>query len=213
MTDLELMQQALDALENGAVRWKSDRLHDIDVAIYALRARLAQPEPEPVMAEFKFQEYGPDNWGDSQVTNPEFVAEQKATNEALRNMVQQEPVAWAYRDSSSGNLFGFTSEYYDDEPAKNLVPLYTAPPQRELESEPVAWMNEAGDIVTSDESYTIGWRPLYTAPPQREWQGLTDEEMNACLVEADPCEALLDHESRELMRTVEAKLREKNGNL
>jgi len=48
MTDLELMRQALDALENGAVRWKSDRLHDIDVAIYALRARLAQPEPEPV---------------------------------------------------------------------------------------------------------------------------------------------------------------------
>ena len=48
MTDLELMHQALDALENGAVRWKSDRLHDIDVAIYALRARLAQPEPEPV---------------------------------------------------------------------------------------------------------------------------------------------------------------------
>ena len=36
------------------------------------------------------------------------------------------------------------------------------------EPEPVAWMNEAGDIVTSDESYTIGWRPLYTAPPQRK---------------------------------------------
>jgi hypothetical protein len=102
-----------------------------DEIIELLRARLSAPEPEPVMAEFKFQEYSPDNWGDSQVTNPEFVAEQKATNEALRNMVQQEPVAWAYRDSSSGNLFGFTSEYYDDEPAKNLVPLYTAPPQRE----------------------------------------------------------------------------------
>lgn len=36
------------------------------------------------------------------------------------------------------------------------------------EPEPVAWMNEAGDIVTSDESYTIGWRPLYTAPPQHK---------------------------------------------
>ncbi len=46
---------------------------------------------------------------------------------------------------------------------------------------------------------------------KREWQGLTDEERNACLVEADPCEALLDHEAQELMRTVEAKLKEKNN--
>ena len=46
---------------------------------------------------------------------------------------------------------------------------------------------------------------------KREWQPLTDEDRNACLVEADPCEALLDHEAWELMRTIEAKLREKNG--
>jgi len=46
--------------------------------------------------------------------------------------------------------------------------------------------------------------------PQREWQGLTYKERNDCLVEADPCEALLDHEAHELMRTVEAKLQEKN---
>ena len=53
-----------------------------------LRAKLSEPE----IAQFKFQEYGPDNWGDSQVTKPEFVAEQKAMNEALRRMVKQEPV-------------------------------------------------------------------------------------------------------------------------
>jgi hypothetical protein len=47
--------------------------------------------------------------------------------------------------------------------------------------------------------------------PQREWQGLTYKERNDCLVEADPCEALLDHEAHELMRTVEAKLKEKNN--
>jgi hypothetical protein len=84
------------------------------------------------------------------------------------------------------------------------------------EPEPVAWRK----LWEGDTEWTYycfnrykGSEPLYTTPPQREWQGLTDEEMNACLVEADPCEALLDHESRELMRTVEAKLREKNGNL
>ena len=45
---------------------------------------------------------------------------------------------------------------------------------------------------------------------KKEWQGLTDEERNACLVEADPCEALLEHEAWQLMRDIEAKLKEKN---
>ena len=48
------------------------------------------------------------------------------------------------------------------------------------------------------------------AQPEKEWQGLTDEERNACLVEADPCEALLEHEAWQLMRDIEAKLKEKN---
>ena len=48
------------------------------------------------------------------------------------------------------------------------------------------------------------------AQPEKEWQGLTDEERNACLVEADPCEALLEHEGWQLMRDIEAKLKEKN---
>jgi hypothetical protein len=45
---------------------------------------------------------------------------------------------------------------------------------------------------------------------KKEWQGLTDEERNTCLVEADPCEALLEHEAWQLMRDIEAKLKEKN---
>ena len=44
---------------------------------------------------------------------------------------EQEPVAWCFKEST-GNLFGFTTELFDDEEqASNLVPLYTAPPQRE----------------------------------------------------------------------------------
>ena len=50
------------------------------------------------------------------------------------------------------------------------------------------------------------------APTQKkEWIGLTDEERNDCLVEADPCEALAEPEARQLMEEVEAKLKEKNG--
>ena len=45
----------------------------------------------------------------------------------------------------------------------------------------------------------------------KEWVGLTDEERNACLVEADPCEALLEHEAWQLMVDIEAKLKEKNS--
>ena len=48
-------------------------------------------------------------------------------------------------------------------------------------------------------------------PPRREWQGLTEEERNACLVEADPCECLADHEAKELMLVVEAALKERNA--
>ena len=70
----------------------------------------------------------------------------------------------------------------------------------EPEPEPVAWMNEAGDIVTSDESYTIGWRPLYTVPPQREWQTLTDHER----------ELLARRVIKEIIN-VEAILQEKNS--
>jgi hypothetical protein len=75
----------------------------------------------------------------------------------------------------------------------------TAPSQREWKYDPM-----------TGEPLIDGW-PLYSGLPQREWQGLTYKERNDCLVEADPCEALLDHEAHELMRTVEAKLKEKNG--
>ena len=44
----------------------------------------------------------------------------------------------------------------------------------------------------------------------KEWVGLTDEERNDCLVEADPCECLATPEAEELMRCIEAKLKEKN---
>jgi hypothetical protein len=45
---------------------------------------------------------------------------------------------------------------------------------------------------------------------QREWVGLTVEDRNACLVSADPCEALADPEVKQLMEDVEAALRSKN---
>ena len=50
MTDRELMQQALDVMLAAikAGDWKVDGACDPDMVLEALRARLAQPEPEPV---------------------------------------------------------------------------------------------------------------------------------------------------------------------
>ncbi len=72
---------------------------------------------------------------------------------------EPEPVAWAYRDSSSGNLFGFTAEHYDDEPAKNLVPLYTAPSQREW----VGLMGDEWEKTNWSKSFRAGakWAEAY----------------------------------------------------
>ena len=53
-------------------------------------------------------------------------------------------------------------------------------------------------------------KPNIAASPQRTWVGLTDEEINDCLVSADPCECLAEPEARQLVEDVEAKLKEKN---
>ena len=45
---------------------------------------------------------------------------------------------------------------------------------------------------------------------ERTWVNLTDKDRNDCLVEADPCECLATPEAQELMRCVEAKLKELN---
>lgn len=45
---------------------------------------------------------------------------------------------------------------------------------------------------------------------KKPWVGLTVQERNDCLVQADPCECLADPEAHQLMVEVEAKLRKKN---
>lgn len=61
------------------------------------------------------------------------VSSMNSISEALRTRLsqpEQEPVAWCYK-TSTGDLFGFTTDIlHDEEPASNLVPLYTAPPQQ-----------------------------------------------------------------------------------
>ena len=80
----------------------------------------------------------------------------------------------------------------------------------QAEQEPVAWMVYTLDgqsaFVTdcpTDIQKDQRALPLYTAPPRREWVGLTDEEIDKWNI--------VGHESlREFVRSLEAKLREKN---
>jgi hypothetical protein len=100
---------------------------------------------------------------------------------------------------------------YEDQ-AKRLIAMVqkNTPPQPA--QEPVAWMRpseEGYDSAFRDHSTVMvctgnpwtGWIPLYTAPPQRTWVGLTDEDD-------------IDWEEggnlKDLVKAIEAKLREKN---
>jgi hypothetical protein len=87
----------------------------------------------------------------------------------------------------------------------------------ELESqEPVAYINVEKRILewaklTSWETPTVvnlPKIPLYTHPPQRTWVGLTDEEVNNAIKEKN-ITPLFTY--RMIARTIEAKLKEKNG--
>jgi len=55
MTDRELMQMALDVMEAAikAGDWEVDGACDPDWVLNALRARLAQPEPQEIKIKFK----------------------------------------------------------------------------------------------------------------------------------------------------------------
>ena len=75
------------------------------------------------------------------------------------------------------------------------------------EQEPVAWMWADGTITNDPDRADGTWKPLYIAP--RQWQGLTDEERNSLWRNAigwgDP-----SHNDEDLMKAIEAKLKEKN---
>jgi len=75
MTDRELMQQALDALmaadpDDMVFDAEGHMVFRKDVAITALRNRLAQPEQEPVAWRYRgnLHEFDPSDWAEGPVT-------------------------------------------------------------------------------------------------------------------------------------------------
>ena len=81
------------------------------------------------------------------------------------------------------------------------------------EQEPVAWMDEDGDVLSASVVSGKGLRniPLYTTPPQRPWVGLTKEEIKAFDTWHDNREEEVGWcNPSEIVAYIEAKLKERN---
>ena len=190
MTDRELMQMAFDAIEP----WKHGMSTGSDMykAMEALGARLAQPTPAPT-------------------DNGRYLTGYKAQPEP-----EPEPYCWTWDKWISG---GYWEAQYGWEPYRgekrpqhvtDAKPLYTAPPQRKENSEPVAWLDEEGFSWVPGElpdEHAKHCKPLYLAPPSKEWVGLTVEEHTQIAIACGCASADWLHYGL----TVERKLKEKNA--
>ncbi len=97
------------------------------------------------------------------------------------------PVAWMQNDMEHFSLW--PDEWH-------VVPLYTAPPQRER----IVYCG-CGDGIVPDDGAECG---ACVSMRQREWQGLTDDEID------NTFETQVWDSRRSYARAIEAKLREKN---
>ena len=172
----------------------------------AIKEALAQPEQEPFFTEAN---------GFPQ----EFVSKDRQKQAIISMTEQCAALVWE-RDELQKQVWlyeknGVTCQTYRHKVEQscsecNVQMNYTTPPQR-TEQPPVKYEFQVPDgtwhpfldkkhyeNTVEDGSWPI--RALYTAPPQRTWVGLTDEERD---------EICLGDES--IARSIEAKLREKNG--
>ena len=134
MTDRELMQQALDALEQIRDA-KVQRLELLPVyheTIEALRDQLAQPEPEPVAVIQQL-------WGI--IDDIDTYSDVAKTDDKLyRSLVE--------RKQKDRWKTGITTDGYTLN-----VPLYTAPPQRE-------WQGLTDEEIVGTDALGIYAKPL-----------------------------------------------------
>jgi hypothetical protein len=208
MTDRELMQRALDALEQMAKEgWLLHGPEGMDEAqtkciqsLEALRARLAQPEQEPV-AQVDYNERGNICWlFGKQVPDKTLLytapPQSEWQNAALRLGEELSTVG-------PDGYYNMSASEWLDWAMKHITPA-------RIEQEPVAWFIEGtyadgtpsfAQVCETDPEFYV---PLYAAPPQREWKGLTVDEFYD-----------LDDVGRKMIleygRLVEAKLKEKNA--
>ena len=191
MTDRELMQMALDALQKIYIAPEHEEYIRVwwpacEEAIKALRDRLEQPELKPVAwfpAPLKTK------WGEGMV-QADLGIDDDHTVSIYCEGDQIDKVE---------EMFGINKE------PKALRDRLAQP-----EPEPVAWLIQYSDrheFVWGKKpvflsATVLAVEPLYTAPPKREWVGLTDKEYEQIIKEKTYW--------YEVAKAVEAKLKEKN---
>ena len=222
MTDRELMQMALDSLES-----KGRSFIDIE-AIKALHARLAQPEPEPVVIG---EEWKPcvkipidvhvreQRKGETHISTREGITPVKEDDLIMRGVAGEEyPIGRelfnrTYTFDTAPVHAIDISEKRVDKTAKARHEPVENDYDRSIHNNPdaQAWarffMATAKEqewcIDDIDENLMLGWfanaMMAMHDHVKREWVGLTDEDMTE-----------LDEDGVTFARYIEAKLKEKN---
>ena len=181
MTDRELMQMALDALDYvGYVYTTEEENQEVEQAIEALRTALAQPEKTDMQIGITYEE-----------ANPHVHAvniSQERVHKTEKN--EHEPVAWVVEGfGKEKHCIDYEQNEIDAMPVGTK--FYTVPPQPK---EPVIDKTMATRIATQ-----LGW------VPKKEWRGLTYADLYFWGGELG-----LGELGKGVLRAVDAHLREKN---
>jgi hypothetical protein len=153
-----------------------------------------------------------DQYAHQQVmSQPDHFINQAITSlrQAIAQLERQEPVAWAdmgTRDVDNDAGLSWTTGHF------HTTPLYTHPPQRTEQEQPLPPV-EIGVDVTADGASVVAFYSQFHPPPQRTWVGLTDEEIEQGYETTGHYQTLRPQDRfavYALSRAIEAKLKEKN---
>ena len=158
MTDRELMQQALDALEADEHDMVPDQEGHMvfrkGAAITALNERLAQPEQEQWDAiPAAFNEWWNADYDDTgnpyRKDNPAYWA--WSGWKAASKQPEQEPVAWMVYTQEGQSVY-VTDNPTDLQESQRALPLYTTPPQRKPLSD--EWIHRTTILMGFNPEWT-----------------------------------------------------------
>ncbi len=199
MTDRELMQQALDLLDDinqcSLPPTGIPLPAEIDHVMEALRARLAQPEQEPV-AQVDYNERGNICWlFGKQVPDKTFLytAPPQQPERKLwlwKNFVDGRPEYWAFDNPYPTNL-----DNGDPQTLGQPCGYAIFKPSRD------------GSCGRTEKQVLREMKNAKT--PQREWQTLTDEDIEKIHYDIK-CKGMGAYSTNDIYRAVEAKLKDKN---
>ena len=204
MTDRELMQQALDLLDDinqcSLPPTGIPLPAEIDHVMEALRARLSQPEPKIYSdIDEMFRDMG------VPVTEPE---------------PEPEPVAWRPIETAPKGRIVLVHYKNQLGNGRTMRARYYLPETLESDTTESGWSDEGWYEESEAYEYLMPldgdpthWMPLPpapdTTPPQREWQGLTDGEINEMHYQIK-VKGMGSYKTEDIYRAIEAKLKEKN---